>query len=542
MKKKILSLLLVATLAIGVTACGQSASSNDASSEGKASESADGYLKDTVTVALSADGGTFDPYGSFVNWGQASMLELVYQGLVSTDYDYNVYYQVAKRIEQVDDYTWEVEIWDSVKDTNGNQITMDDVIWCYDQVIASGNAGAIPKFDHWEKIDDYTGQMILSEPFGAGDYEKHFSNAKILSQATYEELGDMTQNPVGSGPYMLDSYVVNSEVVLTVNPDFWMDGVVDYENPDSEYYNPMIIKTAKTFKYEIIQDASSRAIALETGSVDIVDAMDASDVANLSTNDDINVVNLPQRPPVTIVMNANSESVLSNQSLRQAICYALDNEAIGDAIGLPYSVAYGFQPNMVDSPESWSTGEGRDYYNYDVDKAASLLSEAGYNGETLTLLYVSSTANDAASIMIQSQLRAAGINVELLNVDQTIAQQYKYEPDKWDIRLEIVGGGAYLAQTTKGWWSEDIIDFLTDDLKGCNTSLVVDEELDNLYVALKDDNSDENIAAWDEYFNEKAYAYSICSYSTQTCTAGDIELFDLATNGGLLTNCFKLTE
>lgn len=562
MKNKMMALLLVGTMCLGLTACGGTnttessgtddstvednagASDDDGSTEenegdaeeneGSAADATDGYLKDTITVAISADGGTLDPFASFVNWGTATLTGLVYQGLISMDYDYNIYYGIAKDIEQVDDLTWQLTIWDCVYDSEGSQITIDDVIWSYQQLIDSGNGGAIPKFDHWEKVDDYTANMILNEAFGDGDFEKHFGNSQIIDQQTYEAHGsDMTTTPVGTGPYKLADYTVGSEVVLEADENFWMNNV--------DVDNPLLAQNFKTIKYEVIQDASSRAIALEMGEVDIVDSMEAVDVANLSSNDAISTIDTPQRPPVAFSLNANSDSVCGSKELRQAICYALDNDAIAAALGVPATAVYGIQPNMVDAPESWTTGEGRDYYNYDVDKAKELIEAAGYNGETVTLMYVSSTISDAAAIMIQSQLREAGINVELYSVDQVTAMDYKYDPSVWDIRIDTMGGGAYLSQTIKCWWSEDVKDLVPEG-SGWNTSLIADSTLDDLYVAVNQEASDANITAWDEYFNEQCYGYAICSYSTQTACSSELKNVYFTTNGGLQPNAFVLAD
>lgn len=518
--KKVLALILALAMVLSLAACGSSSDekntepaanptagggSNEAASAGGDSAVSGGYVADNLTVASSSDGGTFDPFASFVNWGDATMTGLIFQHLIMNDFDYNVYYEIAKEITQVDDTHWQLVIWDCVYDTAGNQITMDDIVWCYDQVIASGNMGAIPKFVKMEKVDDFTGVMELSEPFGAGDFDKHFGNVTILSKTTYEDVagGDMTTNPIGTGPYKLKDYTVGSEVVLEVNEDYW-GNKAGIDDPFDE-------QNFKTITYEIIQDASSRAIALEMGTVDVCDNMEAVDIKNLDASE-FNLINCPVRPPVAIVLNANEASVLSSKELRQAILYGLDNAAIAASLGLPAEQVYGLQPAMVDAPDSWTTGEGRSYYDYDPDKVAELLAESGYDGKEITLLYVSSTVTDAAAIQIQAQLKKVGIAIKLLSVDQTTAMDYQYDATKWDIRIATLGGGAYMSQTVKSWWSQDIAQHVDN---GENFSLVPD-----VYVALRDDPSEENINAWDEYFNEQAYGYSICSYANQTACNG----------------------
>lgn len=522
--KKVLATLLALCMVLGLMAgCGNN--SNEEASNPPAENSQEvqqpsggdeqqeqqpstdgGYLGDNITVASSSDGGTFDPFASFVNWGEAAMAQLLFEGLIGLDFDYNVYYVMAKSIEQVDDTHWQVTLWDSITDINGNNITIDDVIWSYQQYIDGGNIGGIPKFVEWQKDDTYVGTMVLSEAFGDGDYEKHFGNVKVLSQKAYEQDcgGDMTTNPVGTGPYKLKDYTAGSEVVLEANEEYWALGL--------DIDNPFAAQNFKTITYEIIQDASARAIALKSGAVDVCDAMDSIDIDNLDLNE-YRLLSLPVRAPVAIVLNANEESPLSDLNLRQGILYGIDNDMLAEGIPVPATVCYGLQPLMVDTPDSWLTG--REYYDYDPAKAQELIEASSYNGETLTLMYITDSMAEAAATIIQSQLAELGVKIEQLSIDQTTANDYQYDPTKFDIRLATLGGGAYMSQTTKGWWYADGTQHYPEGSKW-NFSLVPDETLDGLYEALKADNSEENINAWADYFDSMAYGYAFCYYSKQT--------------------------
>lgn len=540
--KKIIALVLALAMTLALAACGNGGTdptdtSNDnppATNPSGGPEPTTGYLKDNLNVAISNDGGTFDPFASFVNWGSAVMTPLIFQGLIQTDYDYNIYYVMAKDISQVDDLHWKIQIWDCINDTEGNHITIDDVIWGYEQVIASGNIGAIPKFDKIEKADDdYTAIMTLKEPFGDGDYSSHFGNVKVLSKACYEAHdNDMTTTPVGTGPYMLadpkNDYVVGSTVKLTANENYWAK--------DLDLDDPFSAQNFRTITYKVYQSAASRAIALEMGEVDVCDAMDALDIQNLDTSK-FNLIDLPQRPPVAFVMNASEDSPLHSLELRQAILYALDNATIASALGIPSEPVYALQPFLVDSPAEWSTG--RDYYNYDPDKAKELVDASGYNGETIHLMYVDSTANTSAATMMQSELGKVGINVQMDQVDQMAAMQYQYDSTRWDIRLATLGGGAYLSQVLKTWWSGDSMQHLEGDK---NVALVPDAKLDELFITLRDDPSEANIKAWNDYFESVAYGYAICSVTNQTACIGELKSTVLTPQAAIAPNAFVLAN
>lgn len=109
-----------------------------------------------------------------------------------------------------------------------------------------------------------------------------------------------------------------------------------------------------------------------------------------------------------------------------------------------------------------------------------------------------------AMIVMQGQLRAAGITLELQPVDQNTLDSYKANYDKWDMICDIMGGGWYLANTLKKFWSGDWTD------SNGNTALAIrDDKLDELFLAVQKDSSTANVEAWDQYFTEEnCYGYA----------------------------------
>ena len=179
---------------------------------------------------------------------------------------------------------------------------------------------------------------------------------------------------------------------------------------------------------------------------------------------------------------------------------------------------YGLQPNMFDAPESWITGEGRDYYTYSVEKSKEYQALAGYNGETLKIMYMENGAITDAMIVMQGQLRAAGITLELQPVDQNTLDSYKADYGKWDMICDIMGGGWYLANTLKKFWSGD-----WTDSNGNTVLAIQDNKLDELFLAVQEDSSEANVEAWDQYFTEEnCYGYAMLRYFEQTACLAEV--------------------
>ena len=501
---------------------------------------ADGYLRDKVTVAISGDGKTFDPFTPQSSWGKVKFP--LFQLLAEVDSKGEIRYVILKSFTEIDDMTYEGEIWDCVYDTAGNNITAADVVWSIQKFIDSGNKGGVNRLESLEVSGDYTFIWHCSEPFGPGDMGKNLSNCSIVCRETYEAMGPdgMASEPICTGPYMLKEYVPGSSVTLVANEDYWMKHIPDQQwLADNNYATGF--QNVREIEYQIIQDAGSRAIALEMGTVDAVDSMNAADVDYFIQNPDLGVipVELPQDPPVAFYFDCNEASPCSDVKLRQAICYAIDNAAVAEGLEFPAQPAYGMQPRMYDAPESWTTGEGRDYYTYNVETAKALLAESSYNGETLTIMYMNQPAITDAVILVQDALKQVGITVDLLPADISVLNDYKLDFTKWDMMFDIMGGGNYLSTTLKKFWTEDS----ASTMNGLQVTGILDSYLDELFVALKDDTNDATISAWDEYFtDEMCYGYALCLYSNQTACQADVNCVITGAQRNITPQAFTFTD
>ena len=467
---------------------------------------------DKIIVSASQDGTTFDPF-AHGRWGNCNLSNLIFQGLAYLDLEKNVHLEMAKSIEEVDDTHYNIELWDNIYDTQGNHITSADVVFCFQKSIDNGDGGAINKFDHFDVVDDYNLVWVCKEPFTIGEYEKNMCNISVVSQAAYEGT-DFTTNPIGTGPYKLKDYTVGSTVVLVKNEDYWRLANADAEIGIADAQN------FQEIEYQIIQDASSRAMALEMNSIDIADALNGSDVQYFANIDEVSAVDMPVDAAISFTFNCSDHSPCASLELRQAICYALDNASIVAGLEVPAEQAFGISPNLLDSPAEWKTG--RPYYDFDLDKAQELVAASGYNGEELTMIYQSNTAYDGTAIMMQSQLKKIGVNLKLEAMDMTKYMMAEHDFDAFDLKLEIRGGGSYLGQVLKSWTAAEQERFYEN---GENNAMVADPTLDELFNNLLKDNSAENIAAWDARFtDEMCYGYAICTYFDQTAARSNVDV------------------
>jgi peptide/nickel transport system substrate-binding protein len=165
-----------------------------------------------------------------------------------------------------------------------------------------------------------------------------------------------TQHPVGTGPYMLQSWQPGNKLVLVANPKYW--GA-----------KPKISRII----YIPISDEAARLQALQSGEIQAFDNVGPQDFATLRSN---SKYKLSLRPPTSLGYVGINQSIppMNNPLVRQALAYGLNGPAVAKAFysgaGTP---ATQFLPPSL--PGYAKTGVPT--YPYNPTKAISLLKQAG---------------------------------------------------------------------------------------------------------------------------------------------------------------------
>ncbi|MDS8854813.1 ABC transporter substrate-binding protein, partial [Streptococcus pneumoniae] len=100
----------------------------------------------------------------------------------------------------------------------------------------------------------------------------------IASPAAIEQYGaGIGENPVGTGPFKFEEWNRNNTITLSKNEEYWMEG--------KPYLDQVI--------YQVIPENSARLNALQTGEIDIVDGMNASDTTIVEDTEGIELIKRP---------------------------------------------------------------------------------------------------------------------------------------------------------------------------------------------------------------------------------------------------------
>lgn len=455
-----------------------------------------------VKVGITVDPAIFGPYQT-TNLGRKVTLLEVYETLAM--------FQGAggelKGVMAKDWYpaedeenTYIVELYDYIFDTNGNQITADDVIYSYTEAGAENFRRYLVYMESIEKLDEFTLKIKMNSTT-VGAFDNLLSRVYVIDKDSYEaDPTGMTSEPVGTGPYKLIDYVEGSKVVFEARDDYWQTD--ESKLCENQYRN------VKTIEFLIIPETAQLSIALETGTVDVVNGLSASAAENFQSKDGFTVSGLTASNCRTLFFNCNEASVCSDLAVRQAILYAIDNAGMLDgALDGAGEVAFCFgNSSYGDVYQEWDDG---DYYAYNPDKAKELLKEAGYeNGLTVRLLTFTDEVSGNIADILYAYLSQVGIKLEINTYEEALVKTYMRDFSYFDILLPQRSAAANYVISA---WYEKLSNNTYEN--GLNYCGFEDLEFQKLLDAANDVNTHgkDTLTAVHEAMTENAYAYGMFS-------------------------------
>ena len=344
----------------------------------------------TITIAEKAEIKTLDPQKT-VDSASLSVIQMINQKLFKIDNDGNIIPEIAEEVTKVDTKTTLIKIKRDLFFSNGEPVTVDDVLFSLNR--AKESPRMMQDFymiESFEKVDDTTIKVKTFYEAGNLLHKLASMGASIMNKKALEENEN---NIIGSGMFKLKEWVAGDRIVLERN---------EYFKEANSNVKEIIIK--------FIPEANSRMIMLETGEVDIAEALLPLDFQKISREDDkFTTVEMQSSSNMFIGFDLRDKH-LSDKRVRQAIAYAINNQDIVDSI-------YNGSATVATSPiPKITTGhnENSNPYEQNIEKAKELLAEAGYpNGFDIVLNVNEDNQRVDTAVVIQDNLKAIGINVQI---------------------------------------------------------------------------------------------------------------------------------
>jgi len=385
-----------------------------------------------LIVLTGSDASTFDPH--FCTDSATEIFNKnIYNNLVKFNADLEIVPDLAKSWEvSADGLVWTFNLRQNVKFHDGTPFNAKAVKVSFERVLnpdtGSPRRSVLQSISGVEVVDDNTVKIKTSFPIASLLNRLAHPVGAIISPAAIEKYGkDLGTHPVGTGAFMFNKWKVGEELILDRNPDYF-DGA------------PQVSKVI----FRIVPDDSVRSLLLESGRADIAMRLPVTELNRLKDNDKVHAIITDTVMTMYVALN-NKKGVLQDVRIRQAMNYAVDKGVIINDI----LDGMGTVSDAPISPYTWGYSPSGTY-EHDVEKAKTLLAEAGYpNGIELELWtpvgrYLMDTK---VSENFQAQWSEAGINVK---IKQWEFQALMSEIKKGEFDMVLLGWSPSTADADQG--------------------------------------------------------------------------------------------
>ena len=415
--RRLLAILLVLTAL--AAACG-GGDDDDAGGEptGEQSDQSDQgepVSGGTITVGLEAETPGWQPgSGNFANSGVA-VAYAIYDPLVRLDENGEIHPYLAESIEPNDDFTeWTVKLRSGVQFHDGTPLNSQAMKTIFDTyLIAPGaNTAGILRDTQLEVIDDLTYKYVLPAPnSGFPDNLAGAPGWPFSPTAAAANGANSGSMPVGTGPFVFDSWERDSRLVVKKNPNYWQDGL--------PYLDEIVFRP--------IPDEDTRLSSLETGDIDVMQTLRQSTGIRARDLDGVDNYEFLGNTTGTTIFNT-TKPPLDDVRVRHALVLAQDQAQLIEVQGGTGVVPPSTQVFSEDSPY-YSQEVADAWPAYDPEAAQELIdeyvndpsrSDGKAPGEPVSFRYdclPEPVLVDLASLY-QSFWQEIGVQVELRQVEQ----------------------------------------------------------------------------------------------------------------------------
>lgn len=497
---------------------------DDSGSTSSSSGSSDGTLVVGTTQELA---GIFSPM-YYVSAYDAWVVNMIYQSMQAYDADSELYNVLLAEDPTTNDdgsvITFKLK--EGIKFSDGSDLTADDVKFTFTLYAdpaykGQRNDGVYNFIEGWSDyqdgdaeevsgikvLDDYTVEFTVGTP--NIDAQTTIATCSILSDTQYDYTkGDLggyasdNDNPMGSGPYVLNTYDKSAGASLVKNENYTGDGEYKIER--------VVIKTIAT---------ATELASLQNGDINYLPETIEADIIGPASLDESLTYDYYFRAAEGYIGFNCADGPTAEPEVRQALCYAVDRSSFVDAFyAFPESseaiadVGLGYVPTAFWSPVAtdmgdYTTGaadlEGLVEYDFDIEKAKQILEDAGWvegsttdsngnkirekDGQILEIKFLASEGNSVLEMLMPMIIDSWGqIGVKLLQ--NTV--DFNTLCDTVDISNTDVSGWScfFMATSFTGLSSTTMNDLLgfsgsVDDptYLGSNYVRIVDEDL-NTYL------------------------------------------------------------
>ncbi|MDV7103605.1 ABC transporter substrate-binding protein [Vibrio sp. TH_r3] len=335
------------------------------------------YAADSeLVLGLRAGPDSIDPHWSTLGT-QAEALKHIYETIVSVDDKLQLQPGLAESWQVISPKVWEFKIRQGVKFHDGTDLTAEDIKFSIERISYATGPMSMTLYtkyvDKVDIIDDYT--IHITTKVIAPSLPNDFTRLFVVPSETGDKARNADFNSgekaIGTGPYKFVSWQPKGSLVLERNDDYW--------GKAPEW---------KTVIRKEIPDDAARVAALQSGSVDLINYVPASDYLALKgqpkwdtvVGDSVYILNIApsvkdeEPQPIKVDGKEVEGNPLQDLRVRKALDLAISRDILVDIV----MEGLGRPANQLMPEGFFGYSDELGEKQYDIEQAKELLAEAGY--------------------------------------------------------------------------------------------------------------------------------------------------------------------
>jgi peptide/nickel transport system substrate-binding protein len=400
---------VIAVLALSVAGC----TGNSASSGGSG-----GTTNSVLTIGLYNDLNNVNPFLDVGGPDDFIVLQAMYDSPFALSQNGKVAEPALVTNDKVssDGLTHILTLRGNVKFQDGKLMTAADVVFSLKQAATGPNAASFNSFKNVAAGPN--GTVVVTLKYPDSDFERELASpyASIV-EAGFGKGGakGFQSHPIGTGPYMFVSRVPGASLTFTANKYYWRGK-----------------PRTPTLQFTVFHDPNAAALAIQSGSVDILSNVPLSSVKTANGNTTRTVFVQPSTI-VDMICPSSRNKALNDPAVRRAISMAIDRKALVSAA----DGGHGAPASTYIPPALWPTaklGNDQSNYSYNPSAAKALLASTPYRNLSFTLTYqTSNQAFQPIAEVVQAELKQIGVAVKLQPMQQSAFISFIVAKDPtWD--------------------------------------------------------------------------------------------------------------
>lgn len=364
-----------------------------------------------LTIGMIEEPDTLEPHN--LTAAAAGLVGyVVTPGLVWWDFELGVSPMLAESWEQSDDgLTWTFTLRPDLTFHNGKTLDAHEVVRNFERIIDPEQSFLAPDYELVESIeatDDLTVVFTLSEAYAP-------FLAVLSHRASITDVDAIDANkPIGAGPFRIVEWTRGSGIQMEAFEGYWGEG----------------LPVASKVNWNFYGDDDARMLNLRAGDIDIVYSVPYSQIDQVVSDGYAVVEPITALDHSYLAFNC-AEGPFSDVRVRKAVAHAIDKELIVEAS----LWGHGTATNTPFPPESPWFVETPDY-EYDPERARSLMEEAGYgDGIQLDMPIAGQGYFPGVAELIQPDLAQIGIDLRIVTAEWATYWPEIYLKTQYDITI-----------------------------------------------------------------------------------------------------------